>query len=232
MGMLDRYRKSGGFLNLLILLETSAQSKQEKFLTLIAEENQAWADEIKKKMLSFDKILNWDPSILMEFAPNLPERIIASAVWGLPQEKKEVVLKALAIPLRRKVEEQFTGNPPPSNEIVSCQLRFVTEARQCAQRGAIRFDKFAIDLVIPEDIEDKLNKSSRSQDSSSKWDPETTTTSFKFNPENTISGANVTNLDEVRELKKKIMNMGKELENLEKENVLLRHKIEQIKKLV
>lgn len=232
MGMLDRYRKTGGFLNLLILLETSAQGKQDKFLSLIAEESQRWADEIKAKIITFEKLVDWETSVLMEFLPNMPERILASAVWSLPPEKKELVLKALPLVTRRRVEEQFAGNAPTPNEIISCQLRLVTEARQSAQKGAIRFDKFAPELAINEDIEEILSKSDKSEAASHKWDPESTSASIKLSSDSHTSGGNVANLDEVRELKRKLMTLSKDFEQLEKEYTQVKHKLEQIKKII
>ena len=41
MSMIDRYKKKGGFLQLLNLLETTGGEKREKFLKMIAEENPA-----------------------------------------------------------------------------------------------------------------------------------------------------------------------------------------------
>lgn len=60
MGMLDRYKKKGGFVQLLQLIETSPSKKQEQFLGLIAEESPAWEDTLRKKILTIDKVYSWD----------------------------------------------------------------------------------------------------------------------------------------------------------------------------
>ena len=65
MGMLDRYKKKGGFIQLLNLIETTASPKAEKFLKMIGEESPAWEAEIKKKVLSIDRLATWNQSYLM-----------------------------------------------------------------------------------------------------------------------------------------------------------------------
>ena len=66
MSMIDRYRKKGGFVQLLNLIETMGKDKQEKFLKMIGDESPNWSVEIRKRLLSIDKILSWNPSYLAE----------------------------------------------------------------------------------------------------------------------------------------------------------------------
>ncbi|RYZ83809.1 MAG: hypothetical protein EOP04_19245 [Proteobacteria bacterium] len=64
--MLDRYKKKGGFSQLLNLIETSGGRKQEQFLGLIAQENPAWERELKSKILTVDRIFSWPEDVMSE----------------------------------------------------------------------------------------------------------------------------------------------------------------------
>ena len=44
--MIDRYKKKGGFIQLLNLLETSSKAKQDQFLGLISQESKIWESEL------------------------------------------------------------------------------------------------------------------------------------------------------------------------------------------
>lgn len=62
MSILARYRKPGGFLQLLKLIETSQPAKQEKLLDVVEKEDPRWAELIREKKLTSEMILSWDHS--------------------------------------------------------------------------------------------------------------------------------------------------------------------------
>ena len=83
MSTLDRYKKSGGFIQLLNLIETSDGPKQERFLKLISEENSNWEAEVRKKILTIDRMCQWPPQFLGEVLPNVPPAQLAGALKGM-----------------------------------------------------------------------------------------------------------------------------------------------------
>lgn len=88
MGMIDRYKKKGGFIQLVNLIETTGADKKEKFLKMIADENPTWEAAIKQKMLTMDRMSNWNQSFLMEFMPQVPAMAVACAIYNLSDEKE------------------------------------------------------------------------------------------------------------------------------------------------
>ncbi|MCB0379232.1 MAG: hypothetical protein KDD33_12135 [Bdellovibrionales bacterium] len=64
MSVLNRYRKPGGFLQLLQLVETSQPAKQEKLLQAIRNEDPDWADLVENKMINPDMVFSWDDETL------------------------------------------------------------------------------------------------------------------------------------------------------------------------
>lgn len=64
--MLDRYKKKGGFHQLLQLLETSPSAKREQFLTLIGGENPVWEDALRRRVLTITRVYGWESQYLAE----------------------------------------------------------------------------------------------------------------------------------------------------------------------
>lgn len=65
MSILARYKKPGGFKQLLQLIETSQPVKQAKLLEAIANEDPGWADLIQEKKITAEMVLQWDPNHLV-----------------------------------------------------------------------------------------------------------------------------------------------------------------------
>ena len=157
MGMLDRYKKKGGFIQLLNLIETTASPKAEKFLKMIGEESPAWESEIKKKVISMDRLATWNQSYLMEIFPRLTPAVISTAICQLPPEKQQIFLGALPFVERRKTEDLMKEHQHNAGEVASCQTKLLTEVRTMVGLGLLKFEKIDPDLVVPENIEDVLN---------------------------------------------------------------------------
>lgn len=74
MSILARYRKHGGFKQLLKLIETSTSEKREKLLTVIEKEDAHWATEIRAKALSVDRIFSWKSETLYIITKHMKAR--------------------------------------------------------------------------------------------------------------------------------------------------------------
>ena len=66
MSMLSRYKRAGGFVQLLSLIETSGPSKREKFLEIIRGESSSWGEAIERHSLSIDRIFSWPDEVITE----------------------------------------------------------------------------------------------------------------------------------------------------------------------
>jgi len=154
--MIDRYKKKGGFVQLVILIETTGPDKREKFLKMIADENPTWEAAIKNKMLTMDRISNWNQTFLMEFMPQIPAMVTACALFPLAEDKKQKILGALSFGDRKKVDEVLKDHKPNSGEIVSSQNKIFTEIRTMVASNKLKFEKFDESLVIPENYEEML----------------------------------------------------------------------------
>lgn len=156
MSMIDRYKKKGGFGQLLNLMETCGTQKQEKFLKMIEEEDVAWADAVKTKMLSVKVIFSWDDNTVAEIAGTLNDMTISIATFGMDAAIKEKILKTLNHSRRRKVEEDISSRKPEVAEISTAYVHILTHVRKMIQDGFLHLEKIDPLMVVNSEFEDKL----------------------------------------------------------------------------
>lgn len=244
MGMLDRYKKKGGFIQLLNLLETSTKSKQEQFLTLIAQENATWEMELKKRVLTVDKIVDWPREPLSEIISRIQPLTLAVALRKFEVPKREEILSVLSQSDKRKILSLIDETNPNPAEISTCLSKIVAEVRSLIQQGIIKLEKFNPDLAVPENIEEQINQKNQgisllepdasfSSTSSHTDDGDVKLDFSGANNKKEISGND--KIDTLREendfLKKKIHQLTQETTTLRIEVSVLKNKLEQIKKI-
>lgn len=253
MGMLDRYRKPGGFLQLLNLIETSGPQKQAKFLEIVKEEDPRWAEMMSEKLLSMQKICGWNNEALMEVVANLQILSLAVMLHGLDEPNRDRFTTAMSNSQKRNVMEHFNASQPSAAEISSTFSRVITDVRKMISDGRLRMDRIDPKLVVEEGIEEALKKSVRpmgdnasssfsvAMESSTRVDsdsaaefhpyPETISSSASMAPSGTSNPPNGAGSSESILLKKKLTILSNENSILKQEVLRLRGKLEQIKKI-
>jgi hypothetical protein len=235
MGMLDRYKKKGGFFQLLQLLETSPIAKREQFLGLISAESPVWEDALRKRILTVPRIYSWDPQYLVEIFSRLQPLTLANALHGTSPEEVEKLLSGLPPISRRKITDMIAESNPPAAERTSCLMRVLTDVRSFISQGIIRLEKVDPELLVPEDIEeilyvtslDSIAQTATVADTSTKGDEKSLPPSTA--PEIPESfGAGVAELEV---LKRKLNHLSSEVNALKHENSILKDKLAKIKKI-
>jgi len=229
MSMIDRYRKPGGFIQLLNLIETTGKDKQEKFLKMIYDENPAWESEIKKRLLTIDKILAWNPTYLAEIFPRVQPLQLAMVVGGLPKEKAEQFMKILNFKERKNVEEILKEKTPNPGETTAGIMKLFAEIRKMESEGTLHFEKFDPGMVIPEDIEEKLGRGFipllvTDSSPSASGDPTVASTG-------PAGGIPASVAEEMTMLRRKLVQLTQENQRLQQDNSSMKDKLDQIKKI-
>lgn len=246
MGMIDRYKKAGGFIQLLNLLETCGPQKQEKFLALIREENPRWAEAIESRLLSIQRIFSWNPETIAEVLGNLQDLTIAVALHGIDDAKRETIYSQFSHIKRRKIQDLFNEKQPTPAEVSTMFGKILTEVRKMISDGHLRPEKFDPSLVIEDEIEDKLARATEDA-SLSEGAPLNFDLALMLNSDNAShasanssgqssnsshSAKSAEAAEEVQFLKRKVIVLSKENSTLKHENVQLKHKLDQIRKIV
>lgn len=158
MAMLDRYKKKNGFVQLLTLIETSSKQKQEQFLTLIKQENPAWEEALKSKVLTVERILTWPRNIRAELFSRVQNLTLAVAFHSQSPEKFEEIFSCLSNTDIRKLQLMMSELNPSVNDTTSCLIKLIGEVRGLINQGIIKLDKFDPDMAISENIEEEIHK--------------------------------------------------------------------------
>ena len=157
MSSLQRYRKPGGFLQLLSLLETFGPAKRAKFLEMIEGESRPWAEALSGKMLTMDRVGEWPTEALTQILKTLPVKSQAYALAGFPKDVKDRVWRALPVPEQRRLTEVYGENNPRAEEITSIVSKFVESARRLLIDRELNAEIIDPTLIIVADIEFRLD---------------------------------------------------------------------------
>ncbi len=155
--MLDRYKKTGGFNQLLTLLETCGPQKKQKFLEIIRLEDSRWADALEAKMISLERFFKWNDSAVSEVTGAMLEINVATILTAMP-EHSERILATLAHTKKKRVQEVAEATRPTADGIATSVHKLYETIRRLTNEGVLRLDKIDPDMYVPEDIEDRLKQ--------------------------------------------------------------------------
>jgi flagellar motor switch protein FliG len=141
MSMLARYRKQGGFQQLLQLIETCNATKRDQLLKIIDQEDPGWGSLLRAKTLSMQKIFSWDPLVVAELMTEFPVRILAVALKALPPEALTKATHAMNHQQKRDLEGMMAEINPNAGEIEAANMKFITKVRELERDGRLKLDK-------------------------------------------------------------------------------------------
>lgn len=248
MSMIDRYQKKGGFVQLLNLLETTGKEKQEKFLKLIGEESPVWETEVKKRLLSIEKVFSWNTAHLAEIFPRVPVIQLAAIVGGLPPDKGEIIIKLLNTKEKRQIEEQLEHKKPAPGETSTAIMKLFAEIRKMESEGVLKFEKVDPSMIIPENFEDQLGKAKHHHPPADQsifnevtqidFSPHKNSNSVEpmnqaSPPPSSTPGLNTNSnvAEELSMLRRRLVQLTQENNKLQTENQQLKAKLESIRKI-
>lgn len=235
MGMLDRYKKKGGFNQLLQLLETSPSAKREQFLSLISSESPVWEEALRKRILTINRVYGWEGQYLVEIFSRVQPLTLANALYGTPGADVDKLLGCLPPISKRKITDLMAESNPTPAEKATCIGRMLSEVRGFIAQGIIRLEKVDPDLSVPENIEEVLAVTPFSASVAEEAPPQEESKPLSFgafdDPPKAAAGGAVNNQGEVDFLKRKVNQLTSEVHALKHENGILKDKLAQIKKI-
>lgn len=83
MSILARYKRPGGFRQLVQLIETSQPVKQMQLLQAIEDEDPHWAQLIREKKITPEMVFEWDESYLLVIFEHMKTRHCATVLFVL-----------------------------------------------------------------------------------------------------------------------------------------------------
>lgn len=239
---LTRYKKAGGFLQLLTLLETFGPQKREKFLEMIEQESPTWANAIREKMISIDRIFTWPDDLVSDVFSSLPPKNMAYALSGLPEAYREKVMKFMSVSDKRRMETVWTENKPTADEVASTLVQVVDMARKMMNDKKLHPEKFDESLTIPEDFEMHLDQQHKDEETNriadggssvAEADPGAVLnfSAVAGGAKDAAHAPGTAGAAEVASLQKSLSNMARENKLLKDEVRVLKDKLDRIKKI-
>lgn len=229
MGMLDRYKKKGGFAQLLQLLETSPLTKREQFLGLIAGESPVWEDALRKRILTIEKVYSWDGQFLVEIFSRVQPLTLANAMHGNPPEQVEQLLSTLPPISKRRITDLMAESNPTPAEKSTCISKILSEVRGFIGQGILKLDKIDPDLIVPENIEEILSTTAfQSAPVELDFHTDDAKPSVTHGGDKDMSAAYQ---QEVDFFKRKVNQLTSEVNALKHENTILKDRLAQIKRI-
>lgn len=141
MSMLLRYRKEGGFQQLVTLLETSSTSRRQDLFLAIQKEDPAWGALLKTKVLTTDRIFSWREDFIRKILLGLDPRTLALVVGSLESQARERALNVLGSPLREEWSEFRAEKHAPQEEIEAAHLKLIQHVRELDRKKALSLEE-------------------------------------------------------------------------------------------
>lgn len=228
--MLDRYKKTQGFLQLLQLIEGSSETKKEHFLSLVRAESAAWESLLRKKALTAQRIWTWPNECLREILTRLQPLTLATLVHQMEASERARHLIFFQPSEQRKIMQLLEEITPGLNEITLAQGKLISEARNLIQVGVIKIEKIDPDLGIPSNIEEQLENEDPAPQLKSESSQREKTPRQNLQHEDP-SSTDTLDAKQLLILKKENSELHIEIKKIKQENSLLKDKLERIKKI-
>ena len=133
---------------------------------------------------------------------------------------------------RAKIERQYKELNPNAGEINSCVMKVLIETRELFSKGSLKYDKIDPQLAIPDDFEEMLERGISVVHSSASAGAEEPKQRSSLPPPTEVNTTvNVGSGVDMESLKKKVIELSQQLNLLKKENMILRDKLERIRKI-
>lgn len=147
MSTLARFRKAGGLMQLLQLIETSDADKQRHLLELVGQEDPGWACLIKTKRLTLQRILSWPDDVVTQVLFHLPAEFTSNLCHVLSVPEVEKVERCLPKGKRRDYE-RLKEHRPTQQERWVAQVKVIQTTRDLINGGILRLASFDPTLEI------------------------------------------------------------------------------------
>jgi hypothetical protein len=240
--LLVRYKRPGGFLQLVKLLEGFGKEKKEKFLSIVEQEDPNWAGALESKLLTIDKIFSWKDDPLHDVVRTFHKKNMAAVLHGMSTDIQDRVLGLMSDTTRKHLSEQMEIVNPTPSEIAASMVVMIEEIREMIEKKYLKLEVVDPSLVIPDDIEEDLASGALFLRREKKTKPENEVPARR--DRSTVNSSDdaavqfaatkyegTISAHELELLKRKIINLTKEVTLLKKENEEMAAKLEQIRKI-
>ena len=151
MSMLARYKKQGGIMELVKLIESSSEPKRTQLLNMVRGEDAAYANAVEARLLTWPQLKEQQENVLAEIISATPPKFVATAVYGESDSFLVLVEKCLGRHFQdyKLEKESLKSAPPNESQIESARRKVMGEVRKLEAAGSIRLHQPGV-APVPE----------------------------------------------------------------------------------
>ncbi len=140
MSMLARYRKAGGVMELVKLIEDSAEPKRTSLLEMVRKEDADFAKQVEARFMKFENVKNLPEAIQAEIYAMTPAKFVAISLTGESPEYIKFVEKCLGKNFNeyKQEKENLLSAPPAQGQVEAARRKLISELRKLEASGNIR----------------------------------------------------------------------------------------------
>jgi|GEM_PF-1220862 len=141
MSMLARYkRNSQSMMELVKLIEESAEPKKSNLMNMIMQEDAEFGAKVQRRLFDWEKLRILDESLVAEIVSASPAKILALALYQEVDPFLKLAERCLGNKFSEyKSEKEVFGERPPSeSQVESARRKMVSEARKLETDGAFK----------------------------------------------------------------------------------------------
>ncbi len=138
--MLARYKKGGGILELVKLVEDSPEPKRSQLLAMVRNEDPEFAARVEARIFNWDKIKELPENVIAEIIAVSPPKFLAISLVG--EDPKFVTLAERCLGKNfaeyKSERDNLAAAAPPPQAIESARRKVIAEARKLEANGQIK----------------------------------------------------------------------------------------------
>jgi flagellar motor switch protein FliG len=152
MAMLEKFRKAGGFQQLVQIIEICDPAKQKHMLQLVGQEDPGWAHLVKAKALTLERIMSWPHQVLMSVLSPLRVPVQAALYNSVNDTQRGNMLKAVHPRLLREIQDYASQKSPSPEQCFSARVQLIQTSRDLINAGKLDPAAFDPTLLIDQKL--------------------------------------------------------------------------------
>ena len=130
---LERFKKNPqGLADLVLLIEQAGPTQQKRLIGQILDVDSEFLFQALRRVIFFEELVYLDEGVLAELLVQVNAKILAYALYGLPKEFREKLLKLMAMKEQRAVadeEEKLGEGTVAGSYVLGAQRQVLKVAR-------------------------------------------------------------------------------------------------------
>lgn len=141
MSMLARYKKGGGIIELVKMIEESPEPKRTQLMNMIKNEDPEFAARVEARLFSYEMFKTLEENLIAEIVSACPAKIIAMALVGEADANFITLIErcmAKSFAEYKGEKDLFVEQPPTAAQIDTARKKIIAEARKLEAEGKIK----------------------------------------------------------------------------------------------